>query len=254
MIVVIKGDRITALEKAGGVNIPKDGLIIDASGKYLIPGLWDMHVHGEVGYAILFLANGVTGVRHMFGSPNIIEWRKQVAAGNLIGPRIVVGSPLVDGPNPVWKNSIGVATAPEGRCAVRKVRNEGYDFVKVCSLLSRDAYFAVADESNKQGIPFAGHVTDAIGATEASNAGQKSIEHLNGILIGCSSIEKELREQFRQTRKPDGRDVALFTHAMKEAVYTFDEKKASALFSRFVENGTWAGTNAHCTALCSLPG
>ena len=89
----------------------------------------------------------------LFGSPNNIEWRKQVATGKLIGPRIVVGRPLVDGPNPVWKNSIAIATASEGRRAVRKVRKEAYDFVKVYSLLSRDAYFAVADEANKQGIP-----------------------------------------------------------------------------------------------------
>jgi hypothetical protein len=121
-------------------------------------------------------------------------WRKEIHDETLTGPRMVIGSPIVDGPRPIWPNSIAVSNEIEARQVVERFKRNGYDFVKVYSALPRQAYFAIADESRKSGIPFAGHVPEAVSVVEASDAGQKSIEHLTGVLISCSTREEELRK------------------------------------------------------------
>src|SRR6266852_6048482 len=116
--------------------------VIDATGTSLIPGLWDMHVHWygyDKGYLRLFTANGVTGVRIMWGAPIHFEWRREIQDGTLLGPRMVIASTIVDGPNPIWPASIAVANATEARQAVIKLKQAGYDFIKVYSVLPREA-------------------------------------------------------------------------------------------------------------------
>ena len=200
MTVVIRGSRIVQVAKSNEVHLPKNGKTVNATGKFLIPGLWDMHVHWyEKNYLPLFIANGVTGTRQMYGVPVFQQWRKQIEAGELLGPHILIPSPIVDGPKPVWPGSIAVANASEGRQAVIRVKQAGADFVKVYSLLPRDAYFAIADESKKQGIPFAGHVPDSVTLEEASAAGQMTVEHLTGVLAACSSHEAELLKSAQES-------------------------------------------------------
>jgi imidazolonepropionase-like amidohydrolase len=190
MTVVIRGGRISEIGEAVKVVAPQGATVVNAAGKFLIPGLWDMHVHWYNRDTLtLFTANGVTGVREMFGNPDLLRWRQDIAKGSLPGPRMIVASPIIDGPQPVWPGSIVVADADEGRKAVIKVKKDGADFVKVYSRLPRDAYFAIADEAKKQGITFAGHVPSSVSAGEASDAGQKSIEHLTGIRMGLSDPE-----------------------------------------------------------------
>jgi imidazolonepropionase-like amidohydrolase len=214
MTVVITGDRISEVAEAGKVVAPPGATIVDAAGKFLIPGLWDMHVHWYNRDTLtLFTANGVTGIREMFGNPDLLRWRQDIAKGSLPGPRMIVASPIIDGPQPVWPTSIVAPNADEGRKAVIKVKKDGADFVKVYSRLPRDAYFAIADEARRQGLPFAGHVPSSVSAAEASDAGQKSIEHLTGIMIALS------------------------------------DKKADELFARFVKNETW-----QCPTLTVLRG
>ena len=241
MTVLITGDRITAVGKEKEVALPKDAIVIDGKGKHLIPGLWDMHVHWyETDYLPLFAANGVTGIRVMWGFPINLTWRKEIAAGTLQGPRMSLAGAIVDGPKPVWKDSTAAGTEAEGRQAVRKTKEDGYDFVKVYSLLSREVYFAIADEAKKQGIPFAGHVPYSMSAAEASDAGQKSLEHLYGILLACSSKEEQLAKDVVVARKDrDNPDRALLRRVNEQLVDTYDTKKASALFAKFKANGTW---------------
>jgi hypothetical protein len=160
--------------------------------------------------------------------------REDIAKGSLTGPRMIVASPIIDGPQPVWPNSIAVGNEDEGRKAVRKVKQWGADFVKVYALLPRDAYFGIADESKRQGISFVGHVPFAISAAEASDAGQKSIEHLTGVLLGCSDKETELRNEIVK----DVTRGARF-RGQVATVESYNDKKAKDLFERFVKNGTW---------------
>jgi cytosine/adenosine deaminase-related metal-dependent hydrolase len=155
--VVIKGNRIAAMGRSAEVVPPENAQIVDATGKFLIPGLWDMHVHWEdKDYLPLFIANGVTGVRIMWGVPMHHEWRKEIEQGSLLGPRLLIASTIVDGPNPVWPGSDTASNASEGRQAVIKARQDGADFVKVYSRLPRDAYFAIADEAQKTGASIRG--------------------------------------------------------------------------------------------------
>jgi imidazolonepropionase-like amidohydrolase len=236
MTVVVQGELIAAVGKTGKVQVPKDAQVIDATGKFLIPGLWDMHVHSGAGFGELYIANGVTGVRDMNATMSAVKnARDAIAAGRQVGPRIVASSRIVDGPQPVWPGSIAVKNPEEGRQAVSTARAEGAEFLKVYSLLSRESYFAIADEAKKQGIPFAGHVPNTVTVAEASDAGHKSMEHLYGILISCSKREDEIRKTLAATPVAERRQVQnkLFTEL------DYDETKAKALFARFVKNQTW---------------
>jgi hypothetical protein len=243
MTVVIDSDRIARIEKTRNAKLSTDVRVIDATGKFLIPGLWDMHVHEwskEVFFPLL-LANGITGVRDM-GSPldQIKQWRAEMASGTLLGPNIFAAGLIVDGPRPgCGPCSIAVGTPDEGRKAVQTVKQQGSDFVKVYTMLPRDAYFAIADEAKLQHMVFAGHVPESISAAEASDAGQKSIEHLMDILVSCSSKEKELRRENEARLKKDGLRAMTSTLEQAAALDSFDQKHASVLFAKFIKNSTW---------------
>src|SRR4030095_5166869 len=207
--------------------------------------LWDMHIHWyDRDYLSLFIANGVTGVRQMWGMPQHHTWRKAIESGTLLGPRMVIASPILDGPNPVWPMSVSVTTEADGRSAVRKFRQEGADFIKVYSLLPKAVFFAIADETKKQGLSFAGHVPRSVSAADASDAGQKSIEHLTGILEASSDREEELRKQIEAIyfNLPAGQRLpgpARQRPVSRLMIDTFSAEKASTLFARFRRNGTW---------------
>ena len=199
-MVTISRGKIAGIEEYRRGSEPKTADVIDGRGKFLIPGLWDMHVHWyDERFLPLFIANGVTGVRQMWGMEVHRQWRRRMQEGSLLGPREFIASTIIDGPKPMWPGSIAVKDAEQGEAAVRNSRKNGADFIKVYSLLPRDAYFAIAAESKKEGIPFAGHVTHAVSLSEASDAGQKSVEHLTGALLAASSREDEFRKEFVQT-------------------------------------------------------
>jgi len=231
MTVLIMGDRIIELGKSQEIRTPRDAQILDATGKFLIPGLWDMHVHlefwGKDAGLPLCIANGVTGVRDMGGDLDLLrQWQKQIELGTVIGPRIVAAGPILDGPTPGYPLRITVKNPAEARQAVASLKKRGVDFIKVHAHLSRESYFVIADEAKKRGVTFAGHVPISVPAAEASDAGQKSIEHLNesALLIDCSSREAELR-------RGEG--------GYQQYLDTYSEGKCQELFSRFRRNGTW---------------
>jgi imidazolonepropionase-like amidohydrolase len=207
---------------------------VDGTGKVLIPGLWDMHVHmvfgdwfprGKEVTLLLFIANGITGVRDMGGELEVLQkWRKEISAGTLIGPRIVMSGPMLDGPQPRFPSSIAIKTPEDGRRAVDDLKRRGADFIKLQSLIPREAVFAIANEAQKQGISFVGHVPDAVRASEASNSGQKSFEHLIGIFEGSSPLEDEFIKG---------------TKTEKQFLSTYDPKRAEALFALLAKNQTW---------------
>jgi imidazolonepropionase-like amidohydrolase len=241
MTVVIAGGRIANVGKTGQVTVPSGSRLVDASGKYLIPGLWDMHVHWYDRSSLpLFTVNGVTGIRIMCGFPLHLQWRTEIAAGRLVGLRLVLAGPIIDGPDPVWPDSLRAADRPQGELAVRTIRQEGYDCVKVYNLLPRRAYLGVAEEARKLKLPLVGHVPFDISAAEASDAGQKSIEHLSGVSLACSSRETQLRKEMTAAlRDHAGPETALLLRFEVLAEDSYDHDKASALFARFVANGTW---------------
>src|SRR6185436_15829201 len=150
-----------------------------------IPGLWDMHVHTAIAggreLLSLYIANGVTGVRDMAGDwDTLVAWRKQIAAHALVGPRIVASGPYLEGGDVPIAHLLTRDTA-EARAAVDSLIRLGVDFVKVHGQLTRETYFAIARRARERRIPFAGHVPRVVGAADASDSGQKSIEHLLAI-------------------------------------------------------------------------
>jgi imidazolonepropionase-like amidohydrolase len=234
MTVIVRDGRIVEFGKSDAVHAPAGAKTVQATGKYLIPGLWDMHVHTVFGDWLprnekvvlpLFVANGVTGVRDMGGDLDVLkEWRAAIAAKRLLGPRMIIAGPMLDGPVPRFPSSAPVANAADGRTVVDHLKSRGVDFIKIQSLIPRDGYFAAADEAKKLGIVFAGHVPDAVRAAEASNAGQKSIEHFTGVFEGCSTIE----DQLLKGPKSLGLNVK-----------TFDPALAKTLIALMAKNQTW---------------
>ena len=198
MTVVIAGKRIARVSPSARTT-PRGGKVVDATGQYLIPGLWDMHTHvyfdgtaaaGTDLILPLFVANGVTGIRDMGSELDaVLQARAEVAAHRLVGPRLVVSGPMLDGPKSPYKASMAIATAEDGRKAVNQLKARGVDFIKVQSLVPREAYFAIAAEARKVGLALDGHVPDAVRASEALTAGQRSFEHLIGIFEANSTAE-----------------------------------------------------------------
>jgi ketosteroid isomerase-like protein len=234
--VVISGDRISEIKASKGVKTPSGSKVVDGTGKYLIPGLWDMHVHvwDYDSTFPLFLANGVTGVRDMFGPADANKFRAELAAKKLDAPHFYLASPIIDGHPKGWPTSIEVNTPEEARKVVDEQKQKGADFIKVYSRLSRESYFAIVEESGRQKIPFEGHVPTLISAWEASNAGQKSFEHLNGIPLACSSREEELQPKMAaaMTMKERFQEVV-------EGSRSHSEEKCQRLFAEFKKNGIW---------------
>lgn len=196
--VTIEGNRIQQVVPSKSAGAPK-GTVVDAHGQYLIPGLWDMHTHVFFGSTAkdgddlilpLLLANGITGVRDMGSALDpVLHARNEIAAHREMGPRMIVSGPMLDGPKSTYKAAIAISTPDDGRKAVDMLKARGADFVKVQSGVPREAYFAIADEAKKIGIPFEGHVPDAIRASEAVAAGQRTFEHLIGIFEASSPDE-----------------------------------------------------------------
>jgi imidazolonepropionase-like amidohydrolase len=255
--VVVEGDRIAAIGRSRRQRMPPGAKVVDGRGKYLIPGLWDMHVHiggyGE-GAKILprLVAYGITGVRDM-ASPvdDILRLRRESADGTLLGPQIVAAGPILQRPLPFRTPPLVRTVADaDAKQAVDDLQAKGVDFIKVGDTLTRDAYFGIASEAKRLGLPFVGHLPVSVTALEATQAGQRSIEHFGSagfrnVLIACSSTEAELISEVRDALAsalaggPSPDEKLYRSEFLTRLVTTYDKRKAAALFSAFKKNGTW---------------
>ncbi len=199
--VTIRDGVITSVT-AGGAS-PTGARRVDGRGKFLIPGLWDMHAHHQMtGDASLplFVANGVTGTRDMGADLDfILPLRQRTASGQILGPRIIAAGPMLDDRPPDWPYRITVRTGDEARNAVRMLKERGVDLIKVHDRTPPEAYQAIADEARRQGLPFAGHLPRGITIEAAAAAGQRSIEHLAGLRMvnQCSGGQTYSAEKCR---------------------------------------------------------
>lgn len=231
--------------------------VLEGKGKYLIPGLWDMHIHPDDPELVplnpkpehrdlllpLFVLNGVTTVRDMGGDLGVIkDWKKRIADGKLLGPRFFAGGPLVDGPKPMWPASIAVSTPEEGRAAVRKLKAEGADFIKVYSLIPREPFYAIADEAKKQQIPFEGHKPDALTNLEASASGMASIEHMLGFPREFADPAK--MQKLRESLPADMDRVERRVKTVEGLIAAHDPGREQEVYQAYVKNANW-----HCPTL-----
>lgn len=223
---------------------PGNALIIDGAGRFLIPGLWDFHVHSAYPFLDallmpLYIANGVTGVREMFGDlRTIAATRQKFVDKSAIVPRIVGAGHIVDGPNPIWPNSVVAANPSRAVTIVDSLREAGADFIKVYSLLSRETFLAIANAAKARGIRFAGHVPESVSIREASAAGMWTMEHLYGITAACSAQEDAIRARLDSA----GGSLAAMQrgrNAVAELIATtFSEPKCVDLFAELARNAS----------------
>ncbi len=181
--VVVRGERIEAVGPSAGVVVPEGARVVDGRGLFLMPGLFDVHVHfaDPDTFGPLAVAHGVTFVRDMGGTTErVLSIRARAAAGQLLGPEMAVTGAILDGEQPVWPFSIACRTPEEGRKAVADLVEAGVDQLKVYDGLDAETYRAILEEARRLGRPVVGHVPRSIELEEAFEAGQVSIEHLTG--------------------------------------------------------------------------
>jgi imidazolonepropionase-like amidohydrolase len=269
--VVVTGNRITGV--GGNAAVPAGAQVVDGTGKFLIPGLWDMHLHlrgdsrvprfttfGEV----LLVANGVTGVRLMAGLPRFFEMQKGIQAGELAGPRMFLASRNFDGPIASQKlppkrgdtageaeewQSVGAGEIPRAyqitntahaRAAVAEAKASGVEFLKIHNELTPEAYFAIAAEAKANGLYLTGHVPTGVPVSTLSDTGMRSIEHWAGYLEGCSTREDEiLKGQLAALSLPAAERGRRNAELRRMAVDSYSAEKCAALAARFVKQGTW---------------
>jgi imidazolonepropionase-like amidohydrolase len=226
--VIIRGNRIVTVAPSRSARVPADARVVEGRGKFLIPGLWDMHVHTAVvggrNVLALYVANGVTGVRDMAGDwATLTALRDDIAHGRLVGPHIMASGPYLEGGD-VPIPHILARTPDEARAGVDSLVRLGVDFVKVHSQLTREAYFAIARRARERGIAFAGHVPRVVGAANASDSGQRSIEHLLAIPAPCTPAESiALQPRF----------------SVQGALGRCSTQDLAPLYARFTRNNTW---------------
>jgi hypothetical protein len=247
--VVFNAGRIVGVVPAKASVIPSGSRQINGRGKFLIPGLWDMHVHvfGNVSRPgtdthdmsfPLYLANGVTGLRDMWTDLEDIRvvegWRRDAAAGRMIMPVIVPTSTPVDGAPPLWPTSTVISSPDAARRFVDSLVSGGARTIKVLEP-SPEVFYAVAAEVKKLGVDFVGHVPPELNASDASNAGMRSIEHLFSIPEACTGNEQFFDSLMatpairRQNR----------IHRLELLAAMYDANACDRLAKTLVTNHTW---------------
>jgi cytosine/adenosine deaminase-related metal-dependent hydrolase len=248
--VLVTGNRITYVGPAASASVPSTAKVIEGRGKFLIPGLWDMHVHGFVHKfsdfaGPLMIANGVTGAREMgYYIDTTLRWRSDIAAGREIGPRLIAGV-RVDGPVTRARYIAHVSTEADGVRAVdtlarTKDGSRRADFIKTYSWVPRAAYFGIAHEAKKLSVPFAGHVPFSVSVVEASDAGQRSIEHEDDLMRACTSKDSLLRARLSDTTGLAASGWFSEINAQARVIQTsFDPARCKSVIATLERNHTW---------------
>lgn len=223
---------------------------IDASGKYILPGFWDNHTHFRGGDSLieanknflnLFIANGITTVRDAGGdlTTSVMEWRKQMDAGNLIGPTIFTSGPKIDGPKGTWTGSLEVDTEADILKALDSLQSIPTDFVKLYdSRISGEAYLKTISEAENRNLITSGHMPFTVELDDAVGAGIDAIEHLYYIMKGCSSQESEITEQLK------AREIG-FWGAMPALMSTYKDSTAQNTFENLKANNVYVVLTLH---------
>ncbi|WP_439881997.1 amidohydrolase family protein [Pontibacter sp. MBLB2868] len=246
--IIIKDGTIQEIIGTDTKATYKTASTIDAAGKYVIPGLWDNHVHLRGGPALeeenknllpLYIANGITTVRDAGGDlyPSIRAWRKQIEAGNIAGPHIISAGPKLDGPNPTWEGSIEVPTVAEVPAALDSLQKLDVDFVKIYdSTISGDVFLAIVKEAEKRGMQVSGHMPFTIKLGDAIDLGLDATEHLYYAFKAGSAKEDSITQAIvasQATAKPIG-----FYDALHMLYDTYDPQVAARTFNLMAEKNT----------------
>ena len=265
--MLVTNGRITAIGPTGRVAIPAGTTRIDGAGRYVIPGLWDMHVHltarasdrfsnGRPNYMAAadyffpyFLASGITGIRDMSGQlADLKEMRRRVTAGQLDGPRMLVTGHKIGDREPVVPHGPkGYPNEAAVRKAVQLLRDNGADFVKL-EELRPDLYPALFTAARQAQLPVVGHVPPNLGLTRASDLGIRSVEHLMDVMLSASRDSAALRDEaldgpslwdrvlIRMHRR---QQWEVFRRQIEHATHSQDDATTAALLRKLASNNTW---------------
>ena len=230
--VVVTGNRITAVGPAAKTKAPAGARTVDGSGKFLIPGIWDMHVHAlrlmDRGLP-LAVYYGITGIRDMGSTiEQVGEARSRVAKGEILSPRMYLAGPPLNGTpdRPGFPPGQQVQTQEEGRQIVEKLAAAKVNMVKIHDGLSRDTYFAIAAASKAKGLPFEGHLPPEVDFNEASDTGQRTVEHMPPLREACV-MDKAQLGRGQRNGPPETQPIAI------------NQAKCEATIKHIVKNGTW---------------
>lgn len=272
--VLVRGDRIVAVGPTRSVRVPSGSRVIDGRDRYLVPGLWDMHSHLTDDSTVraltlpLYVANGVTGVRNMVGDCDTLcagrdsagysapaavvrTWKRDVAAGTLIGPRIVSAANGLDGPQRFFPQSRSIHDSAEAVAAVADAKAGGSDFIKIIGNVPPPLYYIVLRAARAAGLPVAGHLPAGVTVMAAVDSGQKSIEHLHGVTRLCTSKPDSVNalRAARASETSAARRAELTHASVHLTVTTFDEARCRPTFERLARYPTW-----HVPTLSALRG
>ena len=249
--VIVKDGLIVAIGPADATTLPRNTQSIEGEGQYLMPGLVDMHVHifnamdkGETDPLLLplFLANGVTTVRNMPGSPEVLELRERIARGDLLGPRIYTTGPILDGDPPFWQGSVPIETAGEAEAAVAAQKAAGYDAVKVLANLSPEAYASVLKAAAAHGLPVYGHVPTRMDLRDALRQGQRSFEHVSHFMVHLLPDDSPVRARlvaYWNGDEPISLQVGRDLLGLSEPYGGMQPDEIRALARRIADAGVW---------------
>ena len=253
--VIVQGQKIVAINRER--SEPRGMTIIDGTGKYLIPGLWNNDLHGpaysDAKAPLLSLVSyGITTVRDMGASlDDIVRLREATASGVLVGPHLFIAGPLMEGPIPIQMSLImALFTEEQARGEVRNLKQHNVNYIEVDATLTPELYWAIADEAGRQGIPLVGHIPAKVSALEIIKANQRDVEHLGGVffnvLIACSSDEfffdqvkgktyDDVLVALKEKRPPN--EPQFKADFVDRLLNTFDESKAQRLYRLYAQSG-----------------
>lgn len=254
--VFVQGRKIVSVSGKTD-KVPERTTVIDGAGKYLVPGLWNNDLHGptyDTAKPLLadLLSYGITTVRDR-GAPlaDIVRLRDATASGALLGPRLFIAGPLLEGPVPIQMGLIvDLFSATQAREEVRELKRRKVDYIEVDTTLTPELYAAIADEARHQNLPLVGHIPAQVSASDIAKAGQVDVEHLGGrflnVLIACSRDEPYFRQltaktfddlltAVRENRKAD--EPQFRASFDRRLLATFNENKAQRLYALYAKNG-----------------
>jgi cytosine/adenosine deaminase-related metal-dependent hydrolase len=258
--VIIKSGRIYEIASTDELKLSEKNKIIDGSGKFLIPGLWDSHMHfayiEELAPRMfdLFLAYGITSVRDTGGEISFVKkWKDKALANPLDAPRVMIAGPLLDGIPNVYDGSdpahpplsVGLNSVQAVVKQVNALDKAGVDFLKAYEMLSPEQFAMVIKLGKEKGLKVAGHVPLSIDVIIASNAGLNSMEHMRNLELSCASNADELLEQRRQFMNEGKEDPGgvlrsrIHNAQRKIAIQNYDENKAEEVLRVLARNHTW---------------
>lgn len=246
--LAIRADTIRAIWAANEARDYRTDTTIEGIGKYMIPGLWDMHVHFRGGEELvtenkdllpLYIVHGITTVRDAGGdiTPAIMEWRRQIAQHELLAPKIFTSGPKLDGPDPTWAGSIEVRTKEEVPAALDSLQAIGVDYVKIYdSSISREVYLAIIEEAEKRGMKTTAHMPFTATLEESIEAGLDATEHMY-YAMKASAAEEDSLTQYARQQAAEGKPVGFYTQ-LQWYLDRYDEGRASDIFSKMAGNNT----------------